>query len=289
MDSNLISKISRFLLKNKKSIIITCMIVGALVFSFWYGGGSDSLHGWDISNTTSSIQNITDFDTVFSTESDIEPEKKGNTRVSDATSESYIENTDITDSDETNNETIEDNSQKATSEPENTYEDEEESKTRAQETTTSNISETTSRIYLDTETTSSAQYCTISISCAAILDNMSMLDSAKTDIVPENGWILEETKVELSSGDTVFDVLKKATKTARIHMEYSYTPIYDSVYIEGIANLYEFDCGELSGWMYSVNGNFPNYGSSQYAVEDGDEICWIYTCNLGGDVGNRFE
>ena len=55
--------------------------------------------------------------------------------------------------------------------------------------------------------------------------------------------------------------------------------------IEGIANLYEFDGGPLSGWVYSVNGVFPNYGSSKYALKDGDQVLWQYTCDLGADVG----
>ena len=67
------------------------------------------------------------------------------------------------------------------------------------------------------------------------------------------------------------------------------TPAYKSVYIEGINNLYEFDCGKLSGWMFSVNGEFPNYGSSTYKLQDGDQVSWIYTCDLGADVGNEFE
>jgi len=72
-------------------------------------------------------------------------------------------------------------------------------------------------------------------------------------------------------------------------MEFSDSALYGSVYIEGIGNLYEFDCGELSGWMYSVNGEFPMYGMSQYEVKDGDVIEVVYTCDLGADVGNSFE
>ena len=60
-------------------------------------------------------------------------------------------------------------------------------------------------------------------------------------------------------------------------------------YIEGIANLYEFDCGPLSGWMYQVNGWFPNYGCSRYQMQDGDNIAWVYTCDLGNDVGGGYS
>lgn len=72
-------------------------------------------------------------------------------------------------------------------------------------------------------------------------------------------------------------------------MEASYAPVYDSAYIEGIANLYEFDCGSLSGWTYCVNGVFPNYGCSNFKLSDGDEIEFHYSCDLGRDVGAVFE
>ena len=67
-------------------------------------------------------------------------------------------------------------------------------------------------------------------------------------------------------------------------MEASYTPAFSSYYVEGINNLYEFDCGQGSGWMYSVNGVFPNYGASDCTVQDGDSIRWLYTCDLGSDL-----
>lgn len=127
--------------------------------------------------------------------------------------------------------------------------------------------------------------CTISISCATILNNMSILDKDKKDIVPKDGWILKERTVTFKEGESVFDILKRVCKDNKIHMEASFTPLYNSSYIEGIYNLYEFDCGSSSGWMYSVNGVFPNFGCSKYIVEKGDVIRWQYTCDLGKDIG----
>ena len=49
--------------------------------------------------------------------------------------------------------------------------------------------------------------------------------------------------------------------------------------------MYEFDAGELSGWMYRVNGVFPNKGCSAYTLSDGDVVEWLYTCDLGKDIG----
>ena len=130
-----------------------------------------------------------------------------------------------------------------------------------------------------------AYTCTISISCATILDNPDWLNPEKTELVPEGGVILPAQTVTFYEGESVFKVLQRTCKQNSIHMEFSNTPMYNSAYIEGIHNLYEFDCGEGSGWMYKVNGWFPNYGCSRYQLQNGDVIEWVFTCNRGGDVG----
>ena len=128
--------------------------------------------------------------------------------------------------------------------------------------------------------------CTITIVCDTILDNTKNLNEEKAPFVPKDGTILPKTQVSFSEGDTVFEVLNKVCGAAEIQIEYSYTPMYESYYIEGINHLYEFDVGPESGWMYKVNEWFPNYGCSAYTLKNGDDIVWCYTCNgLGADVG----
>lgn len=131
--------------------------------------------------------------------------------------------------------------------------------------------------------------CTISISCATILNNMELCDPAKIDLVPADGWVLKPVTVTFCEGESVFHALQRVCKQQNIHMEFVDTPLYNSAYIEGIHNLYEFDAGALSGWMYQVNGWFPNYGCSRYALKDGDIINWVYTCDLGHDVGGDYS
>ncbi len=138
------------------------------------------------------------------------------------------------------------------------------------------------------ETKSKKLTCTIAIDCKTILDNWDDLNKKKADYVPKDGWILKKQTVEFEEGETVFDVLKRVLKEHKIQMESSYTPMYGSYYVEGINQLYEFDCGKNSGWMYRVNGWYPNYGCSSYTLESGDEIEWRYTCNLGSDVGDVY-
>lgn len=118
---------------------------------------------------------------------------------------------------------------------------------------------------------------------------MDNLKKTKEEFIPEDGWILKETEVAFQGGETVFDVLKKVCGENGIHMSSKYTPLYKSYYIEGINQLYEMDCGKNSGWMYSVNGKYPNYGCSEYKLKNGDKIEWRYTCDLGADVGNKYE
>lgn len=135
-----------------------------------------------------------------------------------------------------------------------------------------------------------AQTCTIEVRCDTILDNMGDLAPGKSSCVPANGVILAASTVRFAQGDTVLDVLKAASSATGLQLEYSYTPGYGSYYVEGINNLYEFDCGNESGWMYKVNGWFPNYGCSEYQVRDGDVIVWCYTCKgYGADLGASVE
>jgi len=133
--------------------------------------------------------------------------------------------------------------------------------------------------------TSKKYTCTFSIECSTILNNLDQLDPDKLEMVPSGGTILSATTVTFSEGESVFDVLQRICREKGIHLESSWTPIYNSAYIEGIHNLYEFDCGSLSGWMYRVNGWYPNYGCSRYQLQDGDRVEWRFTCDLGNDIG----
>lgn len=126
--------------------------------------------------------------------------------------------------------------------------------------------------------------CTLTIRCDTLVGQPEDLDAAKAELVPANGLLYSAT-VSFTAGESVFDVLQRAMQEAGIPMEFTSVPVYGSAYIEGIANLYEFDCGPLSGWVYSVNGVFPNYGCSKYTLKDGDQVLWQYTCDLGADVG----
>lgn len=132
----------------------------------------------------------------------------------------------------------------------------------------------------------------ISIRCDTILDNYDDLspELQSEEFVPLDGVLLSQSEYVLRPKDTVFDVLDRAVRHHKIQMEFQGADLnsFGSIYIQGIHYLYEFSCGPLSGWMYKVNGVFPSYGCSKYVLQDGDVIEWIYTCDLGRDVGNEW-
>ena len=131
--------------------------------------------------------------------------------------------------------------------------------------------------------------CTLEIRCDTLLGNLHKMQEGKAALVPEDGVMLEATEVEFTAGESVFDVFRKVLREEKIHFEYVDASAYDSVYIEGIGNIYEFDCGPQSGWMFSVNGIYPGLGCSAYTLADGDVILFNYTCDLGADLGAYYE
>ena len=127
-------------------------------------------------------------------------------------------------------------------------------------------------------------HATLSVTCTVLVGNAA-LDSEKAALVPADGVIFPAASVEFYSGESVFNLLSREMRKNGIHMEFKSSAAYRTAYVEGIGNLYEFDAGELSGWMYRVNGSFPNKGCSSYLLSDGDTVEWVYTCDLGKDVG----
>ena len=131
--------------------------------------------------------------------------------------------------------------------------------------------------------------CTISISCSTLLNNLDRVKKNKISVIPSDAWILKAVNAEFGEGESVFDVTKRVCMENKIPFEFTLAPIYNTAYIEGIGNIYEFDCGSTSGWLYKVNGEFKSYGCSDCKLNDGDIIEWVYTCDLGKDVGNEYK
>lgn len=128
----------------------------------------------------------------------------------------------------------------------------------------------------------------LTIRCDTVLDNYDSLreELRSSEYIPEDGIILPRTEYVLREGDTVFSILERAARYNRIQLEHQ--RIASATYIKSISHLYEFDCGPLSGWIYKVNGGFPSGDCAGYVLSDKDEVEWVYTCDLGEDVGRGY-
>ena len=109
--------------------------------------------------------------------------------------------------------------------------------------------------------------------------------------IPEDGVILPPTAFDIEAGDTVFDILTEAAQTYGIQVENkgSAGSSHGMVYISGINYIYEFDFGDLSGWVYHVNGITPSRNCGEYVLSDGDRVEWLYTCEIGHDLNEVYE
>ncbi len=119
---------------------------------------------------------------------------------------------------------------------------------------------------------------TVSVRCDSV--------AGRSEYAPADGVILDTVSVLLPEGATAFDQLLEATRANRLQMEYDGTTA--GAYVEGIGYLYEYAFGNLSGWLYRVNGAFADVGCSQYRLQEGDAVEWMYTTDLGKDVGNNY-
>lgn len=117
---------------------------------------------------------------------------------------------------------------------------------------------------------------TIEIRCDTIVDK------SDADYIPRDGVILAETEYPIEEGDTVYDILTEAARQHRIQVETAGR--WNMVYVAGINYLYELDFGDLSGWIYHVNGFSPAVGCGEYVLSDGDRIEWLYSCDIGNDL-----
>ncbi len=124
--------------------------------------------------------------------------------------------------------------------------------------------------------------CAFLIDCSKALSSPNLPEKLR-DALPRSGVIFSGS-VELSEGDSVFDILARVTRSGGIPMEFSSSAGFGSKYVEGINSLYEFDCGSNSGWVYFVNGERPSVGCDKTPVNPGDDVRWYYTLDLGNDI-----
>lgn len=312
------------ILKHKNKIIIGVLIIAVLAFTFWWGGDSPSLKGENPSGSVSEQvkknKDANDVQSADEIKEELILENESDNAAKEDTinsSEERISENEPPSADSLPAENIKKPGEEATAENKpqradnmpmsaeekialaeqmagEAYTQEAENDEYFENNTNENTDKAEPPLQdkpapvnpEDTKVTEKTLTCTLTVRCDTILQNIAWLEEEKVDIVPKDGVIFAEKEVTFYEGESVFNVLLREMKKNKIHLEFVNTPIYNSAYIEGIANLYEFDCGELSGWVYKVNDWFPNYGASRYMLHQGDKIEWLYTCDLGRDVGS---
>lgn len=259
--------------KHKTKIIIAAVLLLILTLAFWYGGSSPSLHGFAPNGVPEPIE----------TQSDTGASLK---EQADSTDDSTAAESEVFKGEEKSAQNSANGTDfsSVSSPVDAANNDKTESNSASDEKAVSPEVQGNESDKSDEKLT-----CTLSVRCDTVLKNLSLLDPEKTELIPKNGIIYPERTVIFYEGESVFNLLMREMKQNKIHMEFVNTPIYNSAYIEAIGNLYEFDCGELSGWMYRVNDIFPNYGCSNYILKSGDKVEWIYTCDLGKDIGGDYS
>ncbi|MCL2187923.1 MAG: DUF4430 domain-containing protein [Defluviitaleaceae bacterium] len=130
---------------------------------------------------------------------------------------------------------------------------------------------------------------TFEINVKNLLQNIQELDRDKQELVPADGLIFPAVTVLAYENESVFGILQRVTRENRIHMAARFTPLIGDAYVEAIHNIFEGDAGALSGWMFSVNGEFPSVSASAHIVQPNDIIVWAYTLDLGRDLGANGE
>jgi hypothetical protein len=132
-----------------------------------------------------------------------------------------------------------------------------------------------------TESAGDTSTCHVIVTCHNAVANLSNFDEEIQEFIPRSGVILDEPSLEFTSGESCFDVLKRAADKNGVYLDYDGANAFGTIYVRGIGELYEFDGGVESGWMYNVNGAYPNVGSSAVTVYPGDCIEFAYTVTRG--------
>lgn len=161
-------------------------------------------------------------------------------------------------------------------------------------------------------------------------ENMTVQDKSQTGTITISvekftlgeGYYIEPVQIPIYTGDTGISVLNRFLGSDKIvwknnylvglygaqvgtvkvpasisamesHSDFGDAPTTESALAEGLTypdRLSEKDYSPMSGWMYSVNNNFPGYGLDGYTPSDGDVFRLQFTLwGYGADLGQDFQ
>ena len=148
---------------------------------------------------------------------------------------------------------------------------------KAKKKSNSKVTKPTTAKVKTTKKKNDAVTCSVTVECKSILNHMNDLKDGHEEFVPDDGYIIKNYSYSGKQGDTAYDALKTACSDNGIKLTSQKTTY--GIYISGINNLDEFDCGKQSGWMYKVNDMYPNTTCGNVTVSTGDSIVFEYVCS----------
>lgn len=99
---------------------------------------------------------------------------------------------------------------------------------------------------------------------------------------PTNGKITVNMQV-IGMGNTMMSGILTVDKGASVYTVLTQLASQNGlsvsgtkIYVKGIGDLFEKQHGSLSGWMYSVNGVYPNKSCGYYYLDNNDSVVWRY-------------
>ena len=116
--------------------------------------------------------------------------------------------------------------------------------------------------------------CHMTVDCTDVLAHPDKLKAEKVDILPKDG-IFVEKNAPFAEGETAYTVLTRVLQKEKMQYEKDATN-----YIFAIGGLYSGDCGEMSGWLYTVNGESPTVGLADYVLKDGDSVRFYFVTDF---------
>ncbi len=99
---------------------------------------------------------------------------------------------------------------------------------------------------------------------------------ATVRIVGYDREIIPAKTVYIYEKASAFDLLMQCIGENQINIDYSGSVLLGNIYVRSIDGLSEFDYGSMSGWKYTVNGEYPQQSACKYSLETGDIVEWIY-------------
>lgn len=130
--------------------------------------------------------------------------------------------------------------------------------------------------------------CYVTVDCHTAVANAA-LSAEKREVLPKDGMVLDHAAVSVKEGMNALEAFEAAMKENKLQYELQVSSFTGTTYVEGACNLYSLDCGDLSGWLFSFDGEFPPVGMADTPVKKDSQILLIYSCDMGPDVGYTWE